>query len=79
MGKITGFMDYDRKTSRETPPLDRIKNYREFHIPLSEEEQRKAGGQMYGLRRSLLSVGNDDERYGQRLSLKQPDSRSGTI
>ena len=43
MGKITGFMDYDRKNSRETPPLDRIKNYREFHIPLSEEEQRKQG------------------------------------
>ena len=43
MGKITGFMDYDRETGREIPPLERIKNYREFHIPLSEAAQRRQG------------------------------------
>ena len=40
MGKITGFLDYERKTGKALPPKERIKNWNEFHIPLSEEEQR---------------------------------------
>ncbi len=43
MGKITGFLDYERETSAETAPRDRIKNWNEFHTPLSEAEQRKQG------------------------------------
>ena len=31
MGKPTGFLDYQRKTSSEVKPLDRIKNFEEFH------------------------------------------------
>ena len=41
MGKSTGFMEYERQTSKEVPPLERIKNFNEFHEPLSMEEQRK--------------------------------------
>lgn len=40
MGKSTGFLDYARQTSKETPPLERIKNFNEFHEPLSMEEQQ---------------------------------------
>ena len=40
MGKSTGFLDYERKTSVEVPPLERIKNFNEFHEPLSMEEQQ---------------------------------------
>ena len=40
MGKSTGFMEYERQTSKEVPPLERIKNFNEFHEPLSMEEQR---------------------------------------
>ena len=40
MGKITGFLEYARKTSQEIKPLERIKNYKEFHIPISSEEQQ---------------------------------------
>lgn len=40
MGKSTGFLDYERKTSKEIPPLERIKNFDEFHEPLSMEEQK---------------------------------------
>ena len=40
MGKITGFMDYTRKTSTDVPPLERIENFNEFHIWLSREEQQ---------------------------------------
>ncbi|MBO5509984.1 MAG: glutamate synthase subunit beta [Lachnospiraceae bacterium] len=41
MGKATGFMDYKRKNSTEIPPLERIKNFNEFHEPLPMEEQQK--------------------------------------
>ncbi|MBP3507890.1 MAG: glutamate synthase subunit beta [Lachnospiraceae bacterium] len=40
MGKPTGFLDYARVTSDETSPKQRIKNFNEFHTPLSLEAQR---------------------------------------
>jgi glutamate synthase (NADPH/NADH) small chain len=41
MGKPTGFLEYDRETSEEISPKERIKNFNEFHIPLTPEEQKK--------------------------------------
>lgn len=41
MGKPTGFMDFERCGNEASQPLERIKNYNEFHQPLTEE-QRKA-------------------------------------
>ncbi len=43
MGKPTGFLEYERETAAEIQPLERIKNYNEFHIPLSKEKQQKQG------------------------------------
>lgn len=43
MGKPTGFMDYERKTSRAQEPKERILHFREFHQPLSRQEQQKQG------------------------------------
>lgn len=43
MGKPTGFLEYDRITSEAVTPLERIKNFNEFHTPLSEEQQKKQG------------------------------------
>lgn len=43
MGKPTGFLDYTRQTGETVKPLARIKDFREFHIPLSEEKQRLQG------------------------------------
>lgn len=40
MGKPTGFLEYDRVNSEALPPLERIKNYNEFHLPLSLEKQK---------------------------------------
>ncbi len=40
MGKPTGFMEYNRQNNTEIPPLKRIKNFDEFHVPMSEEERR---------------------------------------
>ena len=43
MGKPTGFLDYDRKTSTAEMPKERIKHFKEFHMHLTKEEQRKQG------------------------------------
>ena len=43
MGKPTGFLEYERVTGRAESPRDRIRNFCEFHIPLSEAEQKKQG------------------------------------
>ena len=39
MGKPTGFMEYDRVDSEAFDPKERIKNFNEFHTPLSPEKQ----------------------------------------
>ena len=41
MGKPTGFLEYERKEASAVSPLQRIKNFNEFHTPLSKEEQQK--------------------------------------
>ncbi|MDO4169986.1 MAG: glutamate synthase subunit beta [Lachnospiraceae bacterium] len=43
MGKPTGFLDYEQKLAAAIEPKERIKNFNEFHTPLSEAEQRKQG------------------------------------
>lgn len=40
MGKPTGFLEYERQINTEIEPLERIKNFDEFHVPISEEERR---------------------------------------
>ncbi|MBX3509059.1 glutamate synthase subunit beta [Parvibaculum sp.] len=37
MGKITGFLEIDRQDRKYLPAADRIRNYREFVIPLTDE------------------------------------------
>ena len=41
MGKPTGFLEYERVEAKAVSPKERIKNFNEFHTPLSEAEQRK--------------------------------------
>ena len=41
MGKPTGFLEFERKSNVGTSPLERIKNYKEFHTPLLENERRQ--------------------------------------
>jgi glutamate synthase (NADPH/NADH) small chain len=40
MGKVTGFLEIDRQDRRYAPASDRIRHFREFVIPLSEEATR---------------------------------------
>ncbi len=39
MGKATGFLEYTRVETTAKEPLERIKDFNEFHIPLSEEQR----------------------------------------
>lgn len=41
MGKATGFLDYARAENSGSQPLERIKNYNEFHAPLSDEQRKE--------------------------------------
>jgi glutamate synthase (NADPH/NADH) small chain len=41
MGKITGFLEFERRDRKYGPVADRLKHYREFVIPLSEEGTRQ--------------------------------------
>ncbi len=43
MGKQTGFLEYERVEAKAISPLERIKNFNEFHYPLSKEEQMRQG------------------------------------
>ncbi len=40
MGKVTGFLEIDRQDRRYKPASDRVRHYKEFVIPLSEEATR---------------------------------------
>ena len=40
MGKITGFLEFDRNDRSYAPVAERVKNYREFVEPLNEAEMR---------------------------------------
>lgn len=40
MGKPTGFIDYEREDAKAIESKERIKNFKEFHIPLSMENSR---------------------------------------
>lgn len=43
MGKATGFLEFPRRESEAAAPKARIKNYLEFHPPLSEKERKEQG------------------------------------
>jgi glutamate synthase (NADPH) small chain len=40
MGKITGFLDIERHDRKYAPVAERVKNFQEFVVPLSEKETR---------------------------------------
>jgi glutamate synthase (NADPH/NADH) small chain len=41
MGKPTGFLEFERKTASKRKPLDRIKDWKEFMIPQSEDSLKE--------------------------------------
>ena len=43
MGKITGFKEFERQDETYTSVIDRVKNYKEFTVPLLDKEITKHG------------------------------------
>ena len=43
MGKVTGFMEFPRISEGNIPPAERVKNYKEFVLHLSDEEAKTQG------------------------------------
>ena len=43
MGKVTGFMDYKRLTEANLPVVERVKNYKEFVLHLSDDQAKQQG------------------------------------
>ena len=43
MGKPTGFMEYNRQTLKERVPQERVKDWSDYTVPLSDEEVSKQG------------------------------------
>ncbi len=43
MGKPTGFLEYTRQNNIDRLPLERLSDYKEFHIPLEAEQRREQG------------------------------------
>jgi len=43
MGKVTGFKEIERKDEQYKPAADRVKDYKEFTVSLSEEEIKEQG------------------------------------
>lgn len=43
MGKITGFIEYERVDEQNRPVKERLKNYQEFTVPMKDEELQKQG------------------------------------
>ena len=66
MGKVTGFLEIDRRDRRYPPASDRIRHYREFVIPLSEEATRDQAARCMNCGIPVLS---------HRLPGEQPDPR----
>ncbi len=43
MGKVTGFMEYDRLSEANLPVVERVKNYKEFVLHLSDDQAKQQG------------------------------------
>ena len=43
MGKTTGFLEFDRKVEAYAPVEERVKNYKEFTVPLEEKDLKEQG------------------------------------
>ena len=65
MGKPTGFMEYERKSTPYRKPEERIKDWEEFHEHLSEEELQKQGARCMDCGIPFCQTG--DERKGKTM------------
>ena len=66
MGKVTGFLEYERELAPRRPATERVNDWFEIYLEFSRREASHPGCALHGLRRALLP---------DRMSRQQPDSR----
>ncbi len=59
MGKPTGFMEYERKSTPNRKPEERIKDWEEFHEHLPEEELQRQGARCMDCGIPFCQTGSD--------------------
>ena len=65
MGKSTGFLEFERKQNASVPPTERIKNFDEFHSPMSESDRREQASRCMNCGVPFCQAG---EIYGGMMS-----------
>ncbi len=78
MGKVTGFLEFERDDRDYQPVEERIRHWREFVLPLPEEEIREQARALHGLRRALLPRHRPDRRRSRPAARSTTRSRTGT-
>ncbi|WP_028510056.1 glutamate synthase subunit beta [Ruminococcus sp. NK3A76] len=86
MGKPTGFMEYERQENTAAAPLDRIKDFNDFHRPLDEQSRRQQAarcmncgvpfcqnGQLIGGMMSGCPLNNLIPEWGELLYRGRPE------
>ena len=86
MGKPTGFMEYERELPQDRSPLERVRDWNEFHEHFSEEKLRHQGARCMDcgipfchtgqLIRSITAVRHRVAR-GLPLQRQQAQARNG--
>ena len=74
MGKLLGFLQYERCLPADRDPLDRLNDWNEIHKTLPAGSAKGTGGSLHVLRHSILSQRFDDERRRIGVPARQPDS-----
>jgi glutamate synthase (NADPH/NADH) small chain len=72
MGKVTGFLEIDRQDRRYKPASDRIRHYKEFVIPLSQEATKDQAARCMNCGVPYC-MGTGRSRPARRLPGEQPD------
>jgi glutamate synthase (NADPH/NADH) small chain len=54
MGKVTGFMEYERIEEGYKPVAERLKHYKEFVVGPRRRQGQGPGGALHGLRHPVL-------------------------
>jgi hypothetical protein len=68
MGKVTGFLEFEREDRHYQPVAERIKHWHEFVLPLPDKEVRDQAAR-------CMDCGEPHQRRPHRLPGQQPDSR----
>jgi hypothetical protein len=67
MGKVTGFMEFERLEEGYAPVTERVKNYSEFVIGLKPEDAQNTKRALHGLRHAVLQQRLPGQQHHSRL------------